>query len=438
MPRAAGLLRMPKKKKSMKKKAGAMPKQPAQAKRAKTTAATSTAAAAAGGDDDDDETFNTLAKQVASTHLAQQDDCMQGTKENQSAYVAAVAQVTQFIARKLKLRPHDIREQVKEIFMPSEKSVELTEQQKEKLRAELTLKYTELINKIKRNGPGIDGVDVVVKHIATIESILGYALPGSLTSIIMGVKSWTPVDADPKAHLETLGEPVSPLPPLAALPLLSVTAAVHHAWLKALPSSDVALVPAGASQNNTKPPEHQHTLWQSLEAAGLDAGELLSWIDVTSMIQEGAASREEPLLKIQEECAKRTAPILAAATDVFTALAVDGATNNKILAAALGMKMRSSCGISAPLLLSGLAQIEIHHPFLPAALRRADALPNVELIEIEDKFDWSEILQTSTIGSTIGGLTDKKMSVLVVTNEDGSLASLALCAQRRSRAPRDL
>jgi hypothetical protein len=237
MPRAAGLLRMPKKKKSMKKKAGAMPKQLAQAKRAKTMAATSTAAAA-GGDDDDDETFNTLAKQVASTHLAQQDDCMQGTKENQSAYVAAVAQVTQFIARKLKLRPHDIREQVKEIFMPSEKSVELTEQQKEKLRAELTLKYTELINKIKRNGPGIDGVDVVVKHIATIESILGYALPGSLTSIIMGVKSWTPVDADPKAHLETLGEPVSPLPPLAALPLLSVTAAVHHAWLKALPSSD--------------------------------------------------------------------------------------------------------------------------------------------------------------------------------------------------------
>ena len=156
------------------------------------------------------------------------------------------------------------------------------------------------------------------------------------------------------------------------------------------------------------------------------------------MIQEGAASREEPLLAIQEECAKRTAPILAAATDVFTALAVDGKTNNKILAAALGMKMCSSCGISAPLLLSGLAQIELHHPFLPAALRRADALPNVELIEIEDKFDWSEILQTSTIGSTIGGLTDKKMSVLVVTNEDGSLASLALCAQRRSRAPRDL
>ena len=48
----------------------------------------------------------------------------------------------------------------------------------------------------------------------------------------------------------------------------------------------------------------------------------------------------------------------------------------------------------------------------------------MELIEIEDKFDWSEILQTSTIGSTIGGLKDKKMSVLVVTNEDGSLASL--------------
>ena len=97
-----------------KKKKGAMPKQPAPAKRAKTTATTSTAAAAAGGDDDDDGTFNTLAKQVASTHLAQQDDCMQGTKENQSAYVAAVAQVTQLIARKLKLRPHDIREQVKE------------------------------------------------------------------------------------------------------------------------------------------------------------------------------------------------------------------------------------------------------------------------------------------------------------------------------------
>ena len=228
MPRAAGLLRMPKKKKSMKKKAGAMPKQPAQAKRAKTTAATSTAAAAAGGDDDDDETFNTLAKQVASTHLAQQDDCMQGTKENQRAYVAAVAQSTQLIASKLNLQVHDIREQVKEIFLPSEKSVEITEEQKEKFRAALTLKYTELMHTIKRNGPGIDGVDVVVKHIATIESILGYALPGSLTSIIMGVKSWTPVDADPKAHLETLGEPVSPLPPLAALPLLSVTAAVHQ------------------------------------------------------------------------------------------------------------------------------------------------------------------------------------------------------------------
>ena len=62
----------------------------------------------------------------------------------------------------------------------------------------------------------------------------------------------------------------------------------------------------------------------------------------------------------------------------------------------------------------------------------------MELIKIEDMFDWGEILQTGTIGNTIGGLKDKQMSVLVVTNEDGSLASLALCAQRRSRAPRDL
>ena len=241
--------------------------------------------AAAGPVSSDGAFVRHLAEMVAARKTEQ----VLGTDKNQEAFDAWTQEACERVATVLDMHQDNVS------AMAMLKALFETGKPPPNANSEAYATFVEALETRHRNFSALCEKHGDVEVVASLDSVLAYAAP---SSNVLNVKTWTPTDADPQQHLQTKG--------------------------------------------GGKPPEFQHTKWASEEAVNLPPGELMPILDSCSVMQIGAASREEPRKVLLEEAAELTALVLKAAASVFSMILADGAINNKLLKQAISASVRLS------------------------------------------------------------------------------------------------